>query len=270
MKRRGDAARYRAESPDADELIGKFNATQRRERVLVSNNYSHYVVVFRSTIMLIETDHKRDRIAAVAKFASVALPFGNWLASLANAQVVTQVVRWIQDADSGLVAGAASLPKSRAVEDTLAAKEHLTPDLVERSFRAGLVSELPTACITSAVLNRGPAERPEGSVAPAVLNGAVTAAAQVPLPLMSVAPALINVGPLSAELIIKYRNPQRKEGLELWLGANGAEPLDDVATMMREALGTDRFSEQADYWYAWRGVLPGRAATIDWSRPPGR
>jgi hypothetical protein len=257
MKPRRDAARYRAESLDAADLIGKFNATQRRERFLVSNRYSHHVVVFRSTIMLVETDRFRDQVRAWAKTTGAVLPLVSAGAtSLAAPHVVTQALSWIEKGDSGLAKVVGAMPKSRDIEARLAALEHLTPSLLEEYF-PGLVSEVPTTCITSAVLNHGPATVAE-KVLPAATVVSAVEAAKAPLSLVPVAPALIDVGPLTAELIIKYRDPERKPELELWLGTNGAEPLDDVARVMREMLGK-RFSEQADMWSALRAVGPGRS-----------
>lgn len=258
MKRSEDAARHRVAS-NSDDLIGKFNATQRRERVLISNSFSHHVVVFRSTIMLLETGRVKDQLAAWAKAGGVLFSLGGGqLTNALGGSAATQAVNWIQSADSGLARLADRIPNSGAIEAKVAALEHLRPDLLDECF-AGYVSEVPTACITSAVLNRGPL-----TVAPAAA-GLALAAVQVPLSFLPVVPALINVGPLKAELIIKYRNPERKSELELWLGTDEAEPLDDIAKMMSEALG-DRFSERAEIFSAIRAALPLRSMRWDWSR----
>jgi hypothetical protein len=282
MKPSGNAAHYRAAS-DGDDLIGKFTATQRRERVLISNNYSHHVVVFRSTIMLIETDRLKDRMAAWAKTGTAALPIVSGLASaLVASRVVTQAFDWIQTADSGLAKVAANVAKSRAIEAKLDELQHLSPDLLDKCF-AGNVFEVPRTCITSAVLNRGPLEVVPAAVAKKVVPATTTdlaaqvehalaraatlavAAAQVPVSHVPVVPALINVGPLKAELIIKYRDPNRKSELELWLGTGSAETLKDIARMMREILGDD-FSERAEMWSALRAALPGKSTRLDVSR----
>jgi hypothetical protein len=254
-----DAAQYR-DASDSDDLIGSFPAWQRRERFFISNNYSHYVFVFRSTIMLVETNPLGDKAAAWAKRVLAALPFVNWAATALNVPQVNQALRPIRKVDRGVAAAAARLPKSRASEAILAAHKRVTPDLLDKRF-AGRVHEVPKPCITSAVLNRGPLD-PLAARADVVLAAAQLSVAHVP-----VAPAVINTGPLKAELIIEYRDPQRNPKLELWLGTDNSQPLDDIATMMREMLG-ERFSERHERLRAVRAMLPLKSAQVDWTPGP--
>jgi hypothetical protein len=270
VNRRRNAAQYRDNSPGGAELLGKFDATQRTARYLVSNKHTHHVVVFRSTVMFVGAAPMRDRVAAWLHTAAVLLPLVGQLANLAgSSQVSREILNWLETADSGLARAAGAVPSSVATNEKLASLQHLTPDLLEECF-PGIVYEIPTLCITSAFLNHGPVAVAKRTV-PGALVDQVVAAAAVPLSVaisqVPVVPALVDPGPLAAELIIKYRDPERIVELEAWFGATAGQPLDAIASVMRELLG-DRFSQRAETWSALRRAVPILTTKID-RRPTG-
>jgi hypothetical protein len=146
------------------------------------------------------------------------------------------------------------------VDAKLAGLRDLTPALLDQTFPER-VTGVPIDEITSAVLNRGPLASTKN-----VESMGTTALTGVPF-----ATRLLHLGPLVAELVIKHRVAgQKNEGQlwlrpdrsELWLRPGHSDPLDEVAKVMREALGA-RFREKADNWRAVRGVFPGRGFAIE-------
>jgi hypothetical protein len=240
---------------DGADLIGIFHAGQRRERFLINSSYSHYVVVFRSGIALLESAHWRDLVSAVLRVASVPLEVGKALA------ITPQIIGDLQNGDSFLAKFVGSLDETQVFDaKQLSEFRDLTPAFLDQNFKR--VTGVSIEQITSAVLNRGP-------LATAKSVESIGRAALTAVPLGT---QLLHLGPLVAELVIKFRvNGQRNDGelwlrpdrSELWLRPGRSDPLDEVAKMMREALGKDRFSEQAGIWRAVRGVFPGRGLAIE-------
>lgn len=241
------------EQADGADLIGVFYVKVRRERVLINTSYSHYVAVFRSAITLIEAAHWRDLLSARAKQVSVAAPLASWFAHLCAApEAVNQVISALQNGDSLLSKFVGALHEPGVIDAKLAGLQDLSPELLDQNFPK-LVTGVSIEQVTEASLNRGPLATAEN----------VVRLSNMALKLVPHASAVLHLGPLGAELVIKYRVPgQRTEG-ELWLWPDRSTPLDRVAMMMREALGDDRFSEQVNVWRAVRGVFPGRGLGIE-------
>jgi hypothetical protein len=251
----------RGEQPDRADLIGKFHAGQRRERMLINNRYSHYVIVFRSGIALLETAHELDAVMAAIRNGSVALEVAKPFATLfAAPHLVDQVIAQLQNGDSWVAKLVGCLSETGEVDAKLAGLRDLTPELLDQTFPER-VTGVPIDEITCAVLNRGPLATTKH-----VESMGTTALTVVPF-----GTRLLHLGPLVAELVIKHRVPgEKNEGQlwlrpdrsELWLRPDHTDPLDEVARMMRQALGT-RFREEADTWRAVRGVFPGRGFAIE-------
>jgi hypothetical protein len=257
----GTGSPKRVEQPDRADLIGIFHAGQRRERALIHNKYSHYVIVFRSGIALLETAHELDQAVARIRNGTVALEFAKPFAAAFAPQAVDWVVTQLQNGDSWVARFVGCLSEDTGeIDAKLAGLSDLTPALLDQTFPERATG-VPIDQITSAVLNRGPLATTK-YVEPVGTTG---------LTFVPFASRLLHLGPLVAELVINHRvDGQKNEGQlwlrpdrsELWKRPDRSDPLDEVATMMREALGT-RFSETADTGRALRGVLPGRGFAIE-------
>jgi hypothetical protein len=131
-------------SPTTSRLIGVFDASQRRERVIIKSSYSHRVFVFESGIVLVELAPIRDALRAGLKYlAAPAHLLGPHLK--AAEQTAHQVAKSVL----------ALSPERRLANVRLAAIEEISPDSLAVAF-PGHVRGLSTTQITSASLRRIP------------------------------------------------------------------------------------------------------------------
>jgi hypothetical protein len=178
------------------DLIGKFKASQGRQRLLVRAEYSHVVVAFHSEIVFVEAEPVRDKARKILKYGSKALTVASGGATALAAPVaVGQHIHLAQHADSLLTKLVEWLPSSGIVA-RLEGLDELQPDRLEQEF-PGHVRRLPIDLVNSATLNRVP---------------------------------------FATEMIVRYRDPASPTEAQLWLRPDDSEPLDEVAYLMRQVL----------------------------------
>jgi hypothetical protein len=125
-------------------VIGVFDATQRRERVIIKSSYSHRVFVFDTGIVLVELAPVRDALRAGLKYVAVpAHLLGPHLK--AAEQTVQQVAKSVL----------ALSPERQLANVRLAAIEEISPESLALAF-PGHVRGLSTRQITGASLRRIP------------------------------------------------------------------------------------------------------------------